>query len=1045
MSTKCSKCQFENTFDSKFCKECGTQLIAQDKEPVPFTETLIVPREELDTGVIFADRYQIIQELGRGGMGRVYRVFDKKIKEEIALKLLKPEITSDENTIERFSNELKFARKIVHKNVCRMYDLNDEEGTHYISMEYVPGEDLKRIIRKTGTLSEGKSIAIAKQICKGLVEAHRLDVVHRDLKPSNIMIDKEGNARIMDFGIARSLRTEGITGDGFMVGTPEYMSPEQVDGRDADQRSDIYSLGIILYEIVTGRVPFEGDTSLSIALKHKTEKPENPRKLNSKISEKLSCLILTCLQKSEDKRYQTADEVHSELIKIENDLPLAERISTEERTLPLQRPSFQVSLKKLLLPAIIFVAVVLIGILIWIFLPQDEIAFIPSSQRSMAIISFENQTGDNSFEYLQNAIPNLLITSLEQSRDLSITTWERLEDLLKQIGRKEVEIIDKDLGFQLCQLDGIEIIVLGGLIKTGNMFATNIKIYEVETKQLLKSASIKGEGIDSILKSQIDDLSKEISRSAGIPENRIKKIQRPIVDITTNSMDAYNYFLRGRSDHDKLYFDDSRKFLEKAVESDPEFAVAYLYLAWTYGELGITKSRNEAYKMAKAYSAKASEKERLYIEAAYCAAIESNQEERIRLLNDIIKKYPKEKRAHYYLAIYYEREKNYSRAIEVYNLSLQLDPNYGDALNRLAYMYADLDNFDESIGYFKKYAAASPGDANPFDSMGEIYFRMGNLEEALAKYKEAIEVRPDFYFPYWTIGYINAYLENYPEAFKWLDKFIDYAPSPGAEADGQWWRGFLYYWLGRTKQSLHEFDKAEELAESVENDLLMAYISWIKGWINYDNKRFETSRQHFKNWYDIVLKMNAYYRPFYSSCLNFYLALLDIKQKHLDLAKSRLAKINSTVSDINPISRESVLFYRDLLNAEILLEEGDFEGAVAISKKTKPIKIPDVVLMNMARYNLPVITDVFARAYHATGELEKALDEYKRLVDIGRESQSRRLIYPKYYYCLAKLYERLADLDEAKKYYEKFLFLWKDADPGIAEVDDARKRLAGLR
>jgi tetratricopeptide (TPR) repeat protein len=172
---------------------------------------------------------------------------------------------------------------------------------------------------------------------------------------------------------------------------------------------------------------------------------------------------------------------------------------------------------------------------------------------------------------------------------------------------------------------------------------------------------------------------------------------------------------------------------------------------------------------------------------------------------------------------------------------------------------------------------------------------------------------------------------------------------------------------------------------------------------------------------------------------------LDIKQKHLILAKSKLAEINSTISNINPISRESVLFYRDLLDAEILLEEGDFEGAVAISKKAKPLKIPDVVLMNMARYNLPVITDVFARAYQANNELDKAIDEYKRLVAIGRGSRSRRLVYPKYYYCLAKLFERQADYDEAKKYYEKFISLWKDADPGIAEVEDAKKRLAGLK
>ena len=321
MAIKCPKCHSGNTDAARFCADCGTQLPPPHGHPPDVTETLQTPVRELSTGSTFAARYQVIEELGHGGMGRVYKVFDTDIKEKIALKLLRPEIALDKETVERFSNELKLARKISQRNVCRMFDLGKAEGTTFITMEFVPGEDLKKFIRKTGQLGAGRTVSIAKQICEGLAEAHHLGVVHRDLKPQNIMVDEDGNARIMDFGIARSLRGKGITGAGVMIGTPEYMSPEQVEGKDVDQRSDIYSLGVILFEMVTGHVPFEGDTPFTIGMKHKSERPRNPRELNSQLPEDLSRVILRCLEKDKVKRYQTAEELRTDLEKVEQGLP----------------------------------------------------------------------------------------------------------------------------------------------------------------------------------------------------------------------------------------------------------------------------------------------------------------------------------------------------------------------------------------------------------------------------------------------------------------------------------------------------------------------------------------------------------------------------------------------------------------------------------------------------------------------------------------------------------------------------------------------------
>jgi serine/threonine protein kinase/predicted esterase len=317
---KCPQCDKDIVDDSKFCKECGTNITSSEEARPSITKTIETPREELTTGSSFAGRYQIIEELGKGGMGRVYKALDTKINEKIALKLIRPEIAKDKKTIERFRNELRLARKIRHKNVCQMFDLGEERGTQFITMEYVPGEDLRSSIRRFGQLPIGKSISIANQICEGLAEAHRLDVVHRDLKSNNIMIDDDGNVRIMDFGIARSLRAKGITGTGVMIGTPEYMSPEQVEGKNVDQRSDIYSLGIILFEMVTGKVPFEGDTPFTIGIKHKSEPPTEPKQINVQIPESLNSLILKCLEKDRNLRYQSCEDLLNHLKSTDKDL-----------------------------------------------------------------------------------------------------------------------------------------------------------------------------------------------------------------------------------------------------------------------------------------------------------------------------------------------------------------------------------------------------------------------------------------------------------------------------------------------------------------------------------------------------------------------------------------------------------------------------------------------------------------------------------------------------------------------------------------------------
>jgi hypothetical protein len=359
---KCPRCQNDNPEGTRFCGRCGRELPGSGETVASATATFQTPSKGLERGTTFARRFEIIEEIGQGGMGTVYKAYDSKIREVVALKLLKPEIASDPEVIERFRNEIKLARQVAHRHVCRMYDLGEEWLSIYISMEYVPGEDLKSFIRRSGHLNEAKAVGLAKQIAEGLAEAHRLGVVHRDLKPQNVMIDKDGNAKIMDFGIARSLHTRGVTGTGVIIGTPEYMAPEQAEGRDVDSRVDIYALGAILFEMVTGRVPFEGATPLSIVLKHRSEPPADPQTINAQISAGLSRIILKCLAKSRDDRYQSAAAVLEDLNAVEQGLPVTRQVTARAKPITAREITVKFSLKKILVPALVVGALVIAGI-----------------------------------------------------------------------------------------------------------------------------------------------------------------------------------------------------------------------------------------------------------------------------------------------------------------------------------------------------------------------------------------------------------------------------------------------------------------------------------------------------------------------------------------------------------------------------------------------------------------------------------------------------------------------------------------------------------
>jgi len=818
---KCPKCHFDNPSDSKFCKECGTQLLPSEEISAP-TETLEATKEELTTGTIFTGRYQIIEELGKGGMGKVYRAVDKKLNEEMALKLIKPEIASDKKTIGRFSNELKLARKISHRNVGRMYELMEEEGTHFITMEYVPGEDLKSFIRRAGPLSAGKTIFIAKQVCDGLEEAHRLGVVHRDLKPQNIMIDKEGNARIMDFGIARSIAGKGITGAGVMIGTPEYMSPEQAEVKEVDQRSDIYSLGVILYEMVTGRVPFEGETPLGIAMKHKSEMPKDPKELNAQVPEDLSRVILKCLEKDKDKRYQNAGEVRSELSRIEKGIPTTEIEIPKRKPLTSREITVTFGLKKLFIPALVVIGVIVAGVIIWQLLRRKEAVSIPSYKHSIAVLPFEDLSQEQDQAYFCDGIAAELINRLTKIKTLKVPARA------SSFSFKEKELDVQEIGEKL----KVESLLVGSLQKAGNRLRITVELVKVSDGFPLWSEKYE-RNMEDIFALQ-DEISLAIVDKLKI--ELLGKEKSELVARHTQNPEAYNLYLKGRFVWNKRTpesMDKSLEYFEEAIQEDPKYALAYAGIADSYITLGAWGiiSPKEAYPKAKEAAMKALEINDLLAEAhnvlAYIKFIfDWDWEGADRTFKHAIALNPNYATAHQFYAEYLTAMGRFEKALTEFNRAQEIDPLslIINAIKGWPFRYAR--EYDKAIEQYQKTLEMDPNFRPAHAYLGSAYFDKGMYEEALAEFKVTKDIA--------GIGCAYAKMGKMAEAQRILENLkIQQQHSYIRHGD----IAILYLYLGDKDQFFTWLERAYE-----ERDYGMA---WLKVNPKLDSAR---SDPRFKAW-----------------------------------------------------------------------------------------------------------------------------------------------------------------------------------------------------
>jgi len=1020
----CPTCHSDNSETSKFCAGCGTQLPPPQDHPPVMTETLQTPVRELTTGSTFAGRYQVIEELGHGGMGRVYKVQDTKIGEKIALKLIRPEAGLDKKSLERFSNELKLARKIRHKNVCQMFDLGEDQGTRYITMEYVHGEDLKQLIRKVGRLSPGQAVGITRQVCEGLEEAHKLGVVHRDLKPQNIMVDEDGKARIMDFGIARSLSGKSMTGAGVLIGTPEYMSPEQVEGKDVDQRSDIYSLGVILYEMVAGRLPFVGDTPISIAHKQKYEAPEDPKKLNTQVSDDLARLILKCLAKDEGKRFQSAAELGTELGRIEAGLPTTDRLVAERKTATSREITLKFTPKKLLVSGIAFLALISVGLILWRVLPSKKFAPSPSAsgQPTLAVLYFENKSGDPKLDNWRDGLTELLIEAL-QSRYIRVVSSDQLYTVLKRLGLADArkyssEDIDK-IAVQ-CRATHI---LRGSYIRAGGNYVITADLQKPGAGEPSKAVRLEAENEKDIIV-KVDELVRQVKEGLNLTSAQISNdIEIDAGKITTSSPEALKYYVEGRRLHAKGEIEQSIAYMENAVEIDPEFAMAYRSMAVSHYNLGHDADFRKYFKKALDLSARLPENERLLIEGQ-SFYYDENYAKAIEIFERLVKTYPGHAVGHSWLGIAYGNGAgDIDKSLEQHESSLRILRTSNEVIN-IVDSYCGKGLYQKAEDVCRSFLQDVEDNVNVRAKLFSTYVCHGKFDLALSEADKLYLLDPQRFKEY--KGFVLLGKDDIVGAEKIL----------GADAlavllsRGQFNRNlnlsqrYLEESKGnREKEAGAYGGLADALAEVGRyGDAYQAFTQYLK--LSADNRK-------------TAGESGPPYLPSQQKDDLFRKGVFQAEMKSFDDARKTAEELKSLIE--KGINTSELKLYEYILGLIELGKKNYRQAADLFGRACGRLSFE----LEWDPREVPYF-DNFARALYESGDLEKARNTYERVALFAFGRIFIGDTYARAFYMLGKIAEQQGDKSRARENYRKFLDLWKDADPGLPEVTDAKSRLASL-